>query len=98
MEALIRWISPTRGFVAPDASIAIAENSDLILQIGEIVAHQSASLDTIGIKTHVDDFGTGYSSLALRQSLSLDVLKIDRAFTANLGSETIAKFCFKQSS
>jgi len=33
----------------------------------------------------VDDFGTGYSSLSQLQKLKMDVLKVDKAFTSELG-------------
>jgi diguanylate cyclase (GGDEF)-like protein len=157
MEALVRWVHPVRGLLGPQEFIPIAETSDLILRIGEVVlfkvaaqlntwrengltvvpvsvnisprhfnngqivslftrclresrlparlleveitesamiraddhlVEQLAALSNLGIKTHVDDFGTGYSSLALLQRLSLDVLKIDRAFIADLAPNT----------
>ena len=49
------------------------------------VAHDLAALQALGIKLLVDDFGTGYSSLSQLQQLDLDILKVDRAFTAELG-------------
>ena len=163
-EALVRWNSPTRGLVQPLDFIPLAENSDLIILIGEIVIQKVAQqikrwlndgfevapvsinvsakqfnasaipgaiatcctkesisasyieveitesammggeeetiaqltkLAEMGIKTHVDDFGTGYSSLSMLRRLSMDVLKIDRAFTMELGVSKETEILYK---
>ena len=50
------------------------------------VAEQLAAIKALGVRLLVDDFGTGYSSLSQLQQLDLDVLKVDRAFTSQLGA------------
>ncbi|MEP7155545.1 MAG: EAL domain-containing protein [Betaproteobacteria bacterium] len=47
-----------------------------------------SQLHDLGLKLSMDDYGTGYSSLAYIKDLSLDELKIDRAFISGMHNDT----------
>jgi diguanylate cyclase (GGDEF)-like protein len=164
MEALLRWIDPVRGMIAPLEFIPLAESSGLIARIGEMVMQKAcaqlfawraagvplvpisinvsprqfargeiprqlgaclqryeidaalleveitesamlgeqddilaelSAIRRLGVKLHVDDFGTGYSSLSQLQKLKMDVLKVDRAFTSELGKSDEGQVFFQ---
>ena len=155
-EGLVRWQHPTRGLLGPDDFIEVAEETGLIVSIGEWMLQRAGelltrlasdvasehfivsvnlsgrqllqrdlvkviqrelehcgavprhlcleitesvllddvdasaaalrSLKEVGIRLAVDDFGTGYSSLGYLKQFPFDLLKIDRAFVAGLGT------------
>jgi sensor c-di-GMP phosphodiesterase-like protein len=74
------------GVQARSLAIEITESS---------TARQDVAIETIrllrvrGHSVHIDDFGTGYSSLAYLHELSVDAIKIDKAFTQAIGTGSV---------
>lgn len=69
-----------------------ADPSSIVLEITEsVVAERTdetmqtlARLRGLGLRLAIDDFGSGYSSLQYIKAFNADILKIDRAFVADL--------------
>ena len=62
----------------------------LIFEITETVMMQTSirklkELKELGVLLAIDDFGTGYSSLSYLDRLPVDIVKVDKSFTARLG-------------
>jgi sensor c-di-GMP phosphodiesterase-like protein len=74
------------GVGAQSLGIEITESYTARLQVAkDAILH----LRQMGHIVNIDDFGTGYSSLAYLHDLSVDGIKIDRAFTKAIGTEAV---------
>jgi EAL domain-containing protein (putative c-di-GMP-specific phosphodiesterase class I) len=71
-----------------DPSLVILELTESML-IGDhgSVTQQLNSMRALGITLAIDDFGKGYSSLDYLRRLPISILKIDRAFVSDIGTE-----------
>ncbi|MGD8105843.1 EAL domain-containing protein [Pantoea sp. FN0302] len=69
----------------PRLVVELTERDALPLMDQSVVAQLQQS----GIRVAIDDFGTGHSSLSYLRTLSPDVLKLDKIFTAAIGTDAI---------
>ena len=67
-------------------SICLEITESVVVQDIETTSITLAGLKAAGVQLAIDDFGTGYSVLSHLKSLPVDVLKIDRSFVTELGS------------
>jgi diguanylate cyclase (GGDEF)-like protein/PAS domain S-box-containing protein len=68
----------------PPELLTIELTESVLVAAGERVERRLAALKRRGVRLALDDFGTGYASLAYLQRLPVDVVKIDRSFTAKI--------------
>jgi EAL domain-containing protein (putative c-di-GMP-specific phosphodiesterase class I) len=87
----------TPGFVAkvrreladaglPPSALMLEITERLLLRDDEQVWHDLTCLREHGVRIAIDDFGTGFSSLSYLRQVPIDVLKIDKSFTATVAS------------
>jgi sensor c-di-GMP phosphodiesterase-like protein len=76
---------------------AKVKSNSLVIEITErSTANSEEAMETIrnlrrrGHSIHIDDFGTGYSNLDKLLYLYADTIKIDKAFTRVIGTESVA--------
>ncbi|WP_051306602.1 bifunctional diguanylate cyclase/phosphodiesterase [Massilia alkalitolerans] len=79
----------------PASLIEIEITESAMMGDHDDILAELAALRALGVKLHVDDFGTGYSSLSQLQRLKMDVLKVDRAFTTELGNSKEGRVFFQ---
>jgi diguanylate cyclase (GGDEF)-like protein/PAS domain S-box-containing protein len=70
----------------PPSLLTLELTESVLVAIGERAEQQLNTLKSRGVKLALDDFGTGYASLAYLQRLPVDIVKIDRSFTAKIDS------------
>lgn len=72
---------------ANDVTIEITENTAMHnIESGKNTLNE---LKKLGVQIAIDDFGTGYSSLNYLRAFPSDVIKFDRSFVSDLGSQEI---------
>jgi EAL domain-containing protein (putative c-di-GMP-specific phosphodiesterase class I) len=83
---LVRRRLAESGLPADRLVLEITEN--LLLADDARVTRGLARLRRLGVRIAIDDFGTGYSGLGYLQRVPLDVVKLDRLFTAGMAVST----------
>ncbi|RZS89701.1 diguanylate cyclase (GGDEF)-like protein [Motilibacter rhizosphaerae] len=79
-----------RGVLLDELRHGSREDVQLILEVTETTLAEPAAVPVLeefrrrGVRIALDDFGTGHSSLAALRLLPVDIIKLDRAFTADL--------------
>ena len=66
--------------------IEIELTEGLMMEDTEAAKRELSQLKKIGLRISIDDFGTGYSCLSYLRRFPIDVLKIDRSFVMEIGS------------
>jgi diguanylate cyclase (GGDEF)-like protein len=93
VKSLIASCLATHGIAPELIEIELTESA----MIGDVdsILREVAAINALGVKIHIDDFGTGYSSLSLLRTLNMDVLKVDRSFTSQLGQNEQGEIFFR---
>ncbi|KQO89164.1 diguanylate phosphodiesterase [Methylobacterium sp. Leaf90] len=107
-EALLRWKHPERGYVSPAVFIPIAEESDVILQIGEWVLREacreaatwpqplSIAVNVSAVQIHSSHFVGLVHEVLLRTGLAPHRLEVEVTETALISDPNRALLTLRQ--
>jgi EAL domain-containing protein (putative c-di-GMP-specific phosphodiesterase class I) len=73
------------GFPLERLKIEITESA--VMRNPAVTRSVLSELQELGIRIAIDDFGTGYSALGALRDYPVDMIKIDRGFTARIDTE-----------
>jgi diguanylate cyclase (GGDEF)-like protein len=73
------------GFPLSRLKIEITESA--VMRNTEVTRAVLTELQELGIRIAIDDFGTGYSALGALRDYQVDMIKIDRGFTARVDTD-----------
>ena len=86
-----RFVSTVAGILAetglPAEVLTLEVDEEVLLGEGGEAVTRLAELRELGVQLAIDDYGMGYASLAHLRELSVDAIKIDPSFTADLGRD-----------
>jgi diguanylate cyclase (GGDEF)-like protein/PAS domain S-box-containing protein len=71
----------------PAARLHLEVTESCFMEEPVAVSATLSRLRANGVTIAIDDFGTGFSSLSYLDSLPIDIVKIDRAFVRDIGSD-----------
>jgi diguanylate cyclase (GGDEF)-like protein len=74
----------------PADMLELEVTESLLVHDANGARRQLMALREAGVTIALDDFGTGYSSMTMLRQLPIDVMKIDRAFVADLDTDDSA--------
>jgi diguanylate cyclase (GGDEF)-like protein len=74
-------------FAIDPGAVCLEITERVVVQEIDTTRRTLGRLKDIGVQIAIDDFGTGYSALTYLKSLPVDILKIDRSFVRDLGTD-----------
>lgn len=84
LAGMVRHILAESGLAASCLELEITES--ILMRDPIVASHVLEEIKMLNVSIAIDDFGTGYSSLSYLRRFPVDVLKIDRSFVQEIGT------------
>lgn len=90
LVAIVEAVLRMTGLDPHRLTLEITETT--LIDDADYVIERLVALRALGVRIALDDFGTGYSSLSYLAHLPIDTIKIDQAFSQEIGSSRKAEY------